>query len=307
MAEQEITNEVKEELNPFDSSIEEQRIPLLKKYNSIRRISSILSFVAIGLCIGGMLLVSSQLAWLGWVLLGISLAGMLVFYFLIKKKFDASLKEYLAFIANALNKETFASEEFKEIEVTDNKVEVDDVKDNAVYTDIVRVASRNLVKGKYEDFDFKFAEIAIYKSNPNKKQQMMAAFVGKYFETANDLKFDGNYVINFAKEEPVDAPNGVEGKAKLYESNGLTVYGDEGAKFREVLGEQFFAAVKKIEPIDHLLNLSFSISMGRTFAFLSYDDDVIALPFDKEFNGEAFRSFVADLKNVFEAVKLLGK
>ena len=294
----------------FDVLIEEKRAPLYKAFQTSRKISNILTFAILAISIAGMYLITSQATWmniLGWSLLGVGVAGMLAFYFLSKKRFDAKTKEYIEYVNDVITKETFKNEKFNDINVTNDKIEVDAVAGNGVYTNIVRVASRNIINGKYDGVSFKFAEAALFKREEGKKQPTVAAFVGKYFEAENNIKFGGNIVINIAREEPVDAPNALDNRAKLYTDDGLTIYGDEGCEFRDVIGEKFLGAVRKLKAEKHLLNLAFSIWEGHTFVFMSYDDDVIALPFDKACNPEAFKSFVKDLDNVFDVIKLLGK
>ena len=294
----------------FDVLIEKKRAPLYKTFQTSRKISNILTFVILAISIVGMYLITNQATWmvvLGWSLLGVGVAGMLAFYFLSKRRFDNKTKEYIEYVNDVITKETFKNEKFSDINVTDGKIEVDGVAGNGVYTNIVRVASRNIINGKYDDISFKFAEAALFKREEGKKQPTVAAFVGKYFEAENDIKFGGNIVINIAREEPVDVPNALGDRTKLYTDDGLTIYGDEGCDFRAVIGEKFLGSIKKIKAEKHLLNLALSIWEGHTFVFMSYDDDVIALPFDKPCNPEAFKSFVDDLNRVFDAIKLLGK
>ncbi len=294
----------------FDVLIEEKRAPLYNSFLKSRKISNGLTFGVLAFSVAGMILVSNTELWmkiLGFGLLGASIVAMLLFYFLNKKRFDGATKEYINFINDVLNKETFKDPNFKDISVTDGKIEVDAVAGNGVYTNIVRVASRNIINGSYEDISFKFAECALFKKEEGKKQPTVAAFVGKYFEAENSIKFGGNIVINISRSEPVDAPNALGDKSKLYDEDGVAVYGDEGADFRAVIGEQFLGNVRKLKAENHLLNLVFSIWEGHTFVFMSYDDDVIALPFDKPLKPEAFNSFVGDLKKVFNTLKFLGK
>ena len=294
----------------FDVLIEEKRAPLYKSFLVSKKISNIMTFVILAISIAGMYLITGKDIWMpivGWSLLGLGVAGMLAFYFLSKRKFDKRTKEYIEFVNETMNKATFADSAFKDIKVTDGKIEVDNVAGNGVYTNVVRVASRNIINGKYNDVSFKFAEAALFKKEEGKRQPTVAAFVGKYFEAENNIKFGGNIVINIAREEPVDVPNALGSRATLYTDDGLTIYGDEGCDFRTVIGEKFLGAVRKIKAEDHLLNLAFSIWEGHTFVFMSYDDDVIALPFDKPCKPEAFKSFVVDLKMVFDVIELLGK
>ena len=294
----------------FDVLIEEKRDPLYKSFLKSRKISNYLTFLVLGMVIAGMILVVNEALWakiLGWALLGAGMVAMLLFYFLSKRRFDSQTKEYISFVNETINKRTFSNKKFEDINITEEKIEVDDVAGNGVYTNVVRVASRNVIKAKFDGTSFKFAEAALFKREEGKKQPTTAAFVGKFLNITNTLNFEGNIVINISREEPVDAPNALDNRALLFNEDGVAVYGDEGCNFKNIIGEHFFSDVKRIKADNHLLNLAFSFWAGHTFVFLSYDDDVIALPFDKPIKGDAINSFVADLEKVFDVIKLLGK
>ncbi len=214
----------------YDVLIEEKRAPLYNQFIKSRKISNILTFVILIISIGGMLLIVQPGVWqvIGWCLLGAGFVSMICFYIFSKKKFDGNTQNYLNFINETLNNQTFSGKNYSEIVKTDGKLEINDFVGNGVYNDIVRVVSRNVVTGKYKETCFKFAEAALFKKTDNKRQAATAAFVGKFFETANSIKYGGNIVINISRDEPVDAPNALDSKTKLYNQDGLTIYGDEG-------------------------------------------------------------------------------
>lgn len=294
----------------FDAEIEEKRTAIYKEFQTSRKVGNFLTVLILIISIGSMILISGAYPWmpiLGWSLLGAGVIGMIAFYLLSKKKFESHTMEYIAFVYNTLNKQTFSDDVYSDIEETPNKVEIKDFDGNGVYTNIVKVASRNIINGKYYGNSFKFAEAAIYKKLEGKKQGMTCAFVGKYFEIENTIKLDGSIVINIGREKLIDEPNAVANRTTLYSQDGITIYGDEGVDFRSIVGNEFVGKLKKISVEKHLMNCAISVFGGRTIVFMSYDDDVIAMPFDKPLKPEAFNMFVDDLKNIFGVVSCLGK
>lgn len=309
MSENQIQEELLNEEKSLDQKIEERRAPLFAEFTKSRKISNILTIVILVIACGGMYLITGEAAWmkaLGWGLLVLGLAAMIVYYMTNKKKFEQNTKDYIKFVGETLNDATFENKKFKNIEVTENKIEINDIAGNGAYNEIVRVASRNVSKGDYAGLDFSFAEIAFFKNGPKKGQQQ-TLFVGKYIDAVNSIKLPNNIVIEIQGKEPMDLPNGVENRAKLFEEGKITIYGDEGVDLKTTLGEQFYSAVKKLPVEEHFLNLVISIWEGHTFVFMSYDDAVVAMPFDKQFNKEAFDSFTADLDRVFKTISVLGK
>ena len=153
----------------------------------------------------------------------------------------------------------------------------------------------------------KIKELEKKKKNTEKKNTEKALFVGKYLDVLNALKFKGNVILQTKTENPYDQVNSLEGKEKLFEDGNFEVYGEAGFDYKEAIGEQFISKIRKINVGEHLLNLALSIWEGHTFVFMSYDDDVIAIPFDKPFNGEAFECYKKQLLEVFDALSYLGK
>ena len=306
--ETEIINKEKEVLS-IEKAIEEQRMPLFKEFKKSRLISNILTAVVLIICIAGMILVTNEnlvLKIVGWVILALGLVSMVVFYFVHKKRFEKNTKNYIGLVAELLNKENFSNPNFKNVNMSNSKLEIGDVSGNGAYVDIFRVASRNISTGEYSSMRFTFSEAAFF-AKGEKKNTERALFVGKYIDVLNNLKFKGNVLIQLVGEKPIDQINGIEGKEKLFEEGNFSIYGEKDFNFKNELGEQFISKIRKIDIANHLLNLAFSIWEGHTFVFLSYDDDVIAIPFDKPFNAEAFECYKKQLIQVFDALKYLGK
>jgi len=294
----------------LEEQIENKRGPLYKEFKKSRTMSNILTAVVLILCVAGMILVTNEntvLKIIGWVVLGLGLVAMIIFYVFNKKHFEKNTRDYIAFASDLLNKASFKNENFKNIKLTGNKLEVADVSGNGAYVDIYRVASRNTSTGEYSGTRFTFSEAALF-TKGEKKNTERALFVGKYLDVLNNLKFKGNVIIqSVALEKPIDELNGLTGKEKLFEDENFSVYGDKDFDYKAELGEQFISKFRKIKIEDHLLNLAISFWEGHSIVFLSYDDDVIAIPFDKAFNAQAFECYRKQLTEVFDALKYLGK
>jgi len=309
MLENQIENEIISEDKSLTTLIEEKRAPLYKEFGKSRKISNILTIVILIIACGGMYLLSAGETWmtiLGWGILLLGVAAMVLFYVFSKKRFEQHTKEYVAFVANAISDSTFKNKNFKNLETTSNKIEVNDLAGNGAYSDIIRVASRNVTNGEYSGLRFSFADIAFFRKG-QKKNTSLTSFVGKYINVFNSLKMNGNIVIEIQGKEPMDLPNGVDDKNVLVNDEKITIYGPEGTDPKEVLGQQFYSSLKKLPVEEHFLNLVISVWEGRTFVFMSYDDAVVAMPFDKAFNSQAFDAFTNDLEAVFKSVSLLGK
>ena len=295
-----------EELKSLNALIEEKRDPLMKLVNKNRKISNIITFFALPMVIASTFFIFTEYNWIGWILIGVALVAMLANYFVTKKQMDGKYKEFIFFIENLLITEQFKDSKYSDIERLETSLKVSDFENNGAYRNIVRVATRDNYLGKWENLKFKYSETALF-AETIKRGASASCFCGKILDIENNLQFAGNFIINIVKEEPIDALNDVCERTKLYEKDNLTIYGDEGADFRAILGEQFVGNLKKIALNTHLLAVAIAVSAGHTLVFLSYDEDVMILPGERKLNIEAFDSSIKDIDASFNVVKLLGK
>ena len=132
-------------------------------------------------------------------------------------------------------------------------------------------------------------------------------FIGKYISYKNDLHFENRYIIRLKGEKEIDIPNDIDDLVVLEDNETLIIYGPEGHKYKEDLGKDFFNGLKDIKLNEELLSLSIVIWAGHSAAYLSYSDDVITLPFEKEYNKEPFDRYVSTQLNLLNALKTLLK
>ena len=133
------------------------------------------------------------------------------------------------------------------------------------------------------------------------------AFIGKYLELQNTLHFEGRYILNFRAEKPNDLPTDIDDLVELNNAENFVVYVPEGSDYTKDIPAKFIAELKKIKVAGNLLNLNVVLWAGHTGVYLSYDDPVVALPFDKPFDVEPQNAFKNDLLAVLDAERLINK
>ena len=290
----------------YDVQIEEARVGLYKSYMLSRRISNILMFVIVGAIVGIMFLIISNVVALkitGYCLAGALLAGMIVYYLVTRKRFPNKTKEYVGLVSRLVNDQAFNNQGFEEIKSNpEEKLAMDDLAGDGVYTGASTINSRNVIHGVYKTHHFVYAEAALVRPS-TRKQQVPPLFVGKYISIPNDLKFDGRFVLVFKNpKEPLDLPNAVEDLVALEEKEDFAVYGPEGAKYHDVINNKIISQLRKLELDSHLLNVNVVFWAGHTAAYLSYDDAIMSVPFDKPVNKEAYDKSFKDLLACFNAL-----
>lgn len=290
----------------YDRVIEDARKELYKSYTMSRRVSNILMFVVVAAIVGIMFLVINNnqvLKIVGYSLAGALLVGMILYYVLTRKNFPNKTKDYVALVSKAVNAEIFKNQEFDEINSNpDEKLGLDDLIGDGVYQEATGVNSRNVVRGTYKKHHFLYAEAALTRPS-TRKQQVPPLFVGKYISLPNDLKFDGRFVLVFKNpKDPLDLPNAVNDLAVLEDKDDFMVYGPEGSNYRDVINNKVVSQLKKLQIGGHLLNVNVVFWSGHSAAYISYDDTIMSVPFDKPLDKAGFDQSFKDILNCFNAL-----
>lgn len=295
-----------EEAKPYNIVIEDARKELHKSYTTSRRISNILMFVVLAAIVGIMFLIISNnqvLKIVGYCLAGALVVGMVVYYVINRKKLPNKIRDYVPFVMRILNDQIFSRQGFSEIKNDpEEKLAMDDLIGDAVFKDATGINSRNIVRGVYKGHHFLYAEAALTRPS-SRKQQVPPLFVGRYVSVPNQMKFDGRFIFAFKNSKsPVDLPNNIDDLVVLEDKDELTVYGLEGANYHDIIDNKILSQLKKLKVEGHLLNVNVVFWGGHTAVYLSYDDPILSVPFEKEFDKAAFEQTINDLDICLDAI-----
>ena len=300
-AQEEAPEEEKQEVvaKTYDQVIEDARKNLYKSYKTSRTVSNILMLVVVAAIVGVMFMIISNnqvLKVVGYCLAGALLVGMILYYVLTRKNFPNKTKEYVALVSKTMNTELFKNQEFEEINSNpEEKLGLDDLIGDGVYAEATGVNSRNVVRGTYKKHHFLYAEAALTRPS-TRKQQVPPLFVGKYVSLPNNYKFDGRFVIVIKNpKDPLDLPNAVNDLAVLEDKDDFMVYGPEGANYHDVLDNKVISQLKRLQIGGHLLNVNVVFWSGHSAAYISYDDTIMSVPFDKPLDKAGFDQSFKDL------------
>lgn len=298
-----INIEKNNDVRALSDKVEEHRKNLLKSYKKTSTINNILMFVVAGVFIGSFVLIT-QGTWgqiTGWVLIGVTLAGLVTYFLISRKRYPNRSREYFKVFWETTNNYLFSDSRFKDCSIDiDERYEMADIISQRAYKDVVSVASRNIVRGKFNDKEFVFGELGLYRPGARRNARDVV-FVGRHLSLDSDLEFEGRYIVNIRKaEEPVDLPTDIDDLIVLHEDGLLTIYGEEGANFEKDLGKKFIAELQSLVCNAPLLNLSFVFWYRKTFCYLSYDDSIVAIPFNNPINANAFATLKCNIEEIFE-------
>ena len=299
-------DEVQEDKRPYQTKIEDARKALYDSYSKQRTFSNVMMFVVLGAIVGVMFMIMNNnqvLKIVGYCLAGALLVGMILYYVLTRKKFPNKTREYILFVGNLLRERQFG-DQYKDVKYdAEERFELTDFAGDGVYTNATNIQSRNIVRVDYKGHHVTYGEVSLVRPS-TRKQQVPPLFVGKYVTLPNDMDFSGRFIFVLKNaKQPYDLPNNIEDLVVLEEKDDFVVYGPEGSDYHETFKGNFVANLKKIKVVDHLFNVNIVVWGGHSAAYLSYDDAIMAIPFDKPFDYQAFEQSIADVDAV---IKLLA-
>ena len=288
---------------PFNEVVEEERSNIFSTYKKTRTINNIITAAVVVIFIASIVLFVQFPGWgqiNGGVAIGVCLVFMIVYYILTKNKFPDTTKKYIRAFMITTDTYVFDMENLYDQKLFfEKRYSNEEALGDRVYKDVIDTASRNIVEGTYKEKPFQCGEYALYKACA-KRGQKTVLFVGKYLSLENSLHFEDRYVIRILGEKDTDAPNDIEDLVALSEQNKFIIYGKEGAKFEKDLGKELIENLKSIECVGALLNVNIVFWAGKTVAYLSYDDSVVAIPFDHAINAASYQQLKKNISDLLE-------
>ena len=293
---------------PYEEAIEEARLNFFKVVKKGRIRSYIAMGVVLALAVGSVVCIgmaNAALKIVGWALVGAAVIGMLVFFIVTRNITPNATKAYIATVNKELNQRNFADNQFTDCSTDEKeKLELADPISDAIYSGLTAIASRNVINGKFAGRTFKLGDLGLYSGQGKSRT---SAFVGKYFSYPNDLHFEGRYILVFKGQTPVDLPSDTADLDTLVDEPNYVVYGKKDGKYEKELGKEFLAAVKRVGIERHLLNLNIVVWSGHTAVYASYDDQIMTLPYQQNFDNEPNEQYANNILDLFNACSLLVK
>jgi hypothetical protein len=237
---------------------------------------------------------------IGGVAIGVALVFLIVHYILTRNRFPNTTKKYIRYFMEHSDNYIFDINDVHDQKLYfEKRYAIADVLQDRAYKDVIDIASRNIVTATYKEVPFECGELALYKAGA-KKYQKAVMFVGKYLTMENKLHFEERYIIQIKGEKETDAPNDIDDLTVLNEQNNFVIYGKEGANYEKDLGKDFVNNLMSINCTGALLNVNIVLWAGRTAVYLSYDDSIVAIPFDSPIKPESYTQLKGNIKDILE-------
>lgn len=293
----------------FSHRVESGRQDLKKKHKKSKMMSNIVMFVVVALVIVAFLLMSSDSdvnTYIGYAVAGVTLVGMVIFYFINRNRFPDATKEYINFINVQFNGFVYEDKSFEQLSMDPHdKLDTAEISADRLYQDVLRLGSRNITKGTFLKTPFTVADVAAYRRVDKKKEE--PCFVGKYVTLDNSLSLEGRIIINIKGKDKLDLPTDIEDLKIVFEEGEIVIYASQGIDYKAVLGDKFLNKIKKFVVEKYLLNLNVVIWGGHTAIYMSYSDELMMIPFENEFDETPITQYRDDQIALLKIAKMLCK
>lgn len=297
-------NELNKSVNKARVEFKEEHDRLLK-YNKVLGIVLFVAMIAI-LVVG--LIYPDVVVYL---LIGIAVYFVLVFALTRyqRRKMDECVKKYLNVYSLYTESYSYDPSIYKNVTIKfEEKLDREVVDKLAYVNDCIEIGSRNIVRYLLNGTSCYTGDVSIKTGEKKVRKTHRVGFVGKLVVMPYELKSEGR-ILCYLKGCGDATPNNLDdvNKIDVHDlSSSWEVYASN-----EDLKKVFTSSVVKALnafSCDNILNdVLISFNEGSLLIGLSYSDDLMVIPLEKEFVGTSFTHFKEDMKLVADFYKSLTK
>lgn len=233
-----------------------------------------------------------------------ALGGTFGYSVYVRKKFDKKMKDYFELYFQCINEYAFDDKKFSNVELqTPGKITLEEFNDCKLYKDVTETGSRGLTTFKYGNLDMSIVDCA---GNVKVNKRIAPVFVGKMVRAKSNYKSDKPIFIYLKGNERALPPTNVENVKNVSEDESMVVYSDN-KDWKKVVTPAVTKAIKAVKTDQILVDLAISIQKDKVFVMLGYDDPLMVLPLQNQFDVGPTNVYKKNLLEVAKIVEELNK
>ena len=234
----------------------------------------------------------------------LALGGTYGYSVFVRRKFDKKMKEYFQLYYNCVNKYVFDTEGFSNVELQEpGKITLEEFNECKLYKDVIEAGSRGLTKFSYKDIEMSIVDCA---GNVKAEKRVVPVFVGKMVRAKASYKGELPVIVYLKGNDRSLPPTNVEGIKKVSEDEKMVIY-SEYKDVNKVLNSHVMKAINNITLNKVLVDLAITIYGEKVFVMMGYDDPLMVLPLQSEFNQKPTELFKGDIEAVAKLIEELNK
>lgn len=304
--------DLKAEFKYDDNKLQDVETERLKFYKVVRKeniVKWIVAALSIGLLIFSFVYLMQQEAQeikiVGYCMLAVSILIIVAYYILAKRFNNKKMNVYLKRYYGDVNAYVFGQPCFKDVKGDiEGKIENNEFNNCLLYKNVSTIGSRNIVNFKVNDnIECKMCDCAAQMTTLKKLEPL---FIGKYLIAPNTYTGDQQIVIYLTGNSRALPPNNVEHLTKEVNTRKMVIY-TENKKYESVVNAKTRQLISELITNNVLVDVSISITKGKTYFCLGYDDCLMVLPLQDKFNPLPVYKFKKDMQIIAEIITNLNK
>ena len=234
----------------------------------------------------------------------ISLGGTYGYSVYVRKKFDKKMKSYFDLYFNSVNEYVFSGKGFSDVELQKpGKISLEEFNECKLYKDVVESGSRGLTTFKYKGIDVSIVDCA---GNIKAEKRVKPVFVGKMVRTPASYKGEKPVYIYLKGNERSLPPTAIDEVKNVLEDKKLVVRSDY-KDWKKVLSGPVMKALEGVKVGKILVDVAIAIYGGKAFIMMGYDDPLMVLPLQTEFESKPTEVYKKDMVNISKLIEALNK
>lgn len=216
-----------------------------------------------------------------------------------KKKGSKEVNDYLGKYFDLTTKYVLGDKNVQNLKGTiADKISEDELKNSALYKNIVRVGSRGKLTFEYENVPVTLVECSA--SRPNGKG-FSTAFVGKMLTAPNSWEQDP-IIVYIKGNKRALPPTNLDAFEVVSDTKTTVIYGKSK---KRTLTQKTRDAIAQIRTDKVLVDCAIAIHPGKTYVLMGYEDSLMVPPFDRPFDPAPTTKYKEDLGVILNVVETL--
>ena len=235
----------------------------------------------------------------------LALGGTYGYSLFVRKKFDRKLKEYFALYFACIHDYVFQDKAFSDVEAApmQGKITLEEFNECRLYKDVIEAGSRGLTTFKYNKLEMSIVDCA---GNVKAEKRVKPVFVGKMVRAKASYKGEKPIFVYLKGNERALPPTGIDEVKNVLENEKLVVR-TEAKDWKKVLNGTVMKVIESIKTDKILVDVAISIYENNVFVMMGYDDPLMVLPLQTEFDCGPTEVFKKDILAVSKLVEALNK
>lgn len=223
----------------------------------------------------------------------------------VRKKFDRRLREYFGLYFKCIHEYVFDDKSYSDVELAPQpgKISVDEFNECKLYKDVIEAGSRGLTTFKYNKLEISIVDCA---GNVKADKRIKPVFVGKMVRAKASYKGEKPIFVYLKGNERALPPTGIDEVKNVLENEKLVVR-TEAKDWKKVLNGTVMKVIESIKTDKILVDVAISIYENKVFVMMGYDDPLMVLPLQTEFDCGPTEVFKKDILAVSKLVEALNK